>query len=42
MATLELQLNGLRAAGFEAVHAWYQHFSFVVYSGRKGAPLPAA
>lgn len=38
MATLDSQLRWLAEAGFEQINCWYQHFSFVVYSGSK---LPA-
>lgn len=35
-STLDDQLAGLRAAGFEQVECWYKRYRFVVYSGAKG------
>jgi tRNA (cmo5U34)-methyltransferase len=35
MSPLASQLDWLRAAGFEQVTCWFQHYSFVVYSGQK-------
>lgn len=35
MSPLATQLAWLRASGFTDVACWFQHYSFVVYSGRK-------
>ena len=36
-ATLEDQLDLMRAAGFEDVDCWFKSYQFAVFSGRKPA-----
>lgn len=38
MSTLSNQLQWLQDTGFTEISTWYQHFSFVVFSGRKPFP----
>lgn len=33
MATLDIQLRWLEAAGFQNVDCWYKNFSFTVFGG---------
>ncbi|MEH2414641.1 hypothetical protein [Nostoc sp.] len=33
MATLDIQLRQLEAAGFQNVDSWYKNFSFAVFGG---------
>lgn len=35
MATLDIQLSWLEAAGFQDVDCWYKNFSFAVFGGRR-------
>ncbi|MBW4689120.1 MAG: class I SAM-dependent methyltransferase [Komarekiella atlantica HA4396-MV6] len=35
MATLDIQLSWLEAAGFEDVDCWYKNFSFAVFGGHR-------
>ncbi|WP_208099060.1 class I SAM-dependent methyltransferase [Nostoc sp. 106C] len=37
MATLDIQLAWLEAAGFQDVDCWYKNFSFAVFGGRKAS-----
>jgi tRNA (cmo5U34)-methyltransferase len=37
MATLEIQLHWLEAAGFQNVDCWYKNFSFAVFGGYRPA-----
>lgn len=39
MATLDAQLNWLKAAGFQDVDCWYKHFSFAVFGGYRPTQL---
>ncbi|OUL35088.1 methyltransferase type 11 [Nostoc sp. T09] len=35
MATLDIQINWLEAAGFQDIDCWYKNFSFAVFGGRR-------